>query len=78
MFHPSGQRGWGLFTGLFMIFVLTFLFGIHATSASAAGCSKPCIKAANEPGCPMTAKATSESGTQTSVQNISQVPSLDS
>ncbi|HEX7401089.1 MAG TPA: heavy metal-binding domain-containing protein [candidate division Zixibacteria bacterium] len=78
MFHPLGRRGWGLFMGLFMIFVLTFLFGIHTTSASAAGCSKTCVKAASNPGCPMTAKAISETGTQNAVQNMSPAPSLDS
>ncbi len=78
MLHPSGRRDWGFALGLFMIFVFAFLFGIHTTSASAAGCSKTCVKASNEPECTMTAKATSETGTQTAVRNMSSAPSLDS
>jgi hypothetical protein len=78
MYHPSGRKGWGFLSGLFMVFVFAFLFGIHTTSASAAGCSKTCVKAANDPGCPMTAKATAETGTQNTSQNMSPVPSLES
>jgi len=72
MFYPSGKRSSAVFAGLFMIFVLAFLFGIHATSVLAAGCKKTCAMAASEKGCPMAAKATSETGAQTAV------PSLDS
>jgi hypothetical protein len=78
MFCPSGKRNSAVSSGLFLIIVLVFLFGIHTTSVSAAGCSKTCVKAASDPGCPMTAKATAETGTQNAAQNMSPAPSLDS
>jgi len=72
MLYPLNKRRKIFFAELFGVLVLILLFGFINTSISVAGCKKTCAMAASEKGCPMAAKATSETGAQTAV------PSLDS
>lgn len=57
---------------LFVMLLLTLSARVHINSVLAAECKKSCAMAASEKGCPVAAKATSETGAQTTV------PSLDS
>ncbi len=70
MLYPLNQRRQVFFAGLLGTLVLILLFGFINTSISVAGCKKTCAMAASEKGCPMAAKATAETGTQTAVPGL--------
>ena len=72
MHYPSTKQTVVAVIALFVMLFLTLSARVHTNSVWAAGCKKTCAMAASEKGCPMAAKATSETGAQTAV------PSLDS